>query len=321
MRPIAGPPAILIGIDTEADDQWSERGRTHLSVTNARCLPNLQALFDSLGVRPTYLVSYEMATEDLSRGVLKDLERSGRCEIGAHLHPWSTPPFRGDESQGHRFPHQLPDDLLKSQLEALTDVIEKEIGVRPLTYRAGRWGLDGRTLRLLEALGYTSDTSVDPLLNERRKGGPFFGGAPTEPYHPDYEDVRRPGPARILEIPVSSATRPHLPKALEALYARLPPIPYRGALKRLGIHPVWLRPSYTSLPEMKALASHLVSRGVSCLNIPFHSSELLPGGSPYTPDAPSVERFLSDLKALLEHLLGRLGAVSRTHAEFAASRP
>jgi hypothetical protein len=290
-----------------------------MSVANAGELPGVQRLFDSLGVRPTYLTSYEMASDDRSRGVLADLAGSGRCEIGAHLHPWSTPGHGDEERGGHRFPHQLPDDRLEGQLRELTAIIEARLGVRPVTYRAGRWGLDGRTLKILESLGYTSDTSVDPLLNELRKGGTLFAGAPLEPYHPDYGDVRRPGPARILEIPVSSATRPRLPKFVEALYVRLPPIPYRGVLKRLGIRPVWLRPSYTPLAEMKTLATWLVEQGVSCLNIPFHSSELLPGGSPYTPDRPSVERFRSDLRELLEHILGRLGAVSRTHAEFASS--
>jgi hypothetical protein len=56
---------------------------------------------------------------------------------------------------------------------------------------------------------------------------------------------------------------------------------------------------------------------VPCFNLIFHSSEVLPGGSPYTPDAASVERFLSDLRRLLEHLTRTLGGVGRTYAEFA----
>jgi hypothetical protein len=97
----------------------------------------------------------------------------------------------------------------------------------------------------------------------------------------------------------------------------LPAIPYRGALRRLGINPVWLRPSYTPRARMVAFASRLHASGAPCFNIIFHSSELLPGGSPYTPDAASVERFFADLRALLAHLTGRLGAVGRTYAEFA----
>ena len=159
---------------------------------------------------------------------------------------------------------------------------------------------------------------MDPLFNERRKGGPTFAGAPLRPYRPDYRNVRRPGSARLLEIPVTAATTPPLPKALERLYTLLPPIPYRGAFKRVGLRAVWLRPSYTALPDMLAFASRLAAERVPCFNILFHSSELLPGGSPYTPDQPSVDRFLDHLRRVLEHLTGRLGAVGRTYAEFAA---
>ena len=69
---------------------------------------------------------------------------------------------------------------------------------------------------------------------------------------------------------------------------------------------------------MVAFATRLARRGLPCFNIIFHSSELLPGGSPYTPDEASVSRFLDDLERLLEHLTERLGARGATYAEFAA---
>ena len=318
MSPSRGAaPAVLVGVDTEADDQWSAAGRRALSVRNAERLPALQALCDTLGVRPTYLVTHEMATRAESVAVLRSLFATGRCEIGAHLHPWSSPPYRPEDQDG-RYPHQLPTDLLRRQLRELTETIEQGLGRRPTSYRAGRHGFDERSLVILEELGYTVDTSVDPLFNERGKGGPAFAGAPLRPYRPDYGDVRRPGTARLLEIPVTAATTPPLPKALERLYASLPPIPYRGAFKRLGLRAVWLRPSYTALPDMLSFATRLARQDVPCFNILFHSSELLPGGSPYTPDQPSVDRFLDHLRRVLDHLTGRLGAVGRTYAEFAA---
>src|SRR5262249_46255785 len=100
----ARPPAVLVGVDTEADDQWTLAGRKRLEVRNAERLPGLQALFESLGVRPSYLVTHEMATDKASAPVLRALAKSGRCEIGAHLHPWSSPPFRPEDLEG-RYPH------------------------------------------------------------------------------------------------------------------------------------------------------------------------------------------------------------------------
>jgi hypothetical protein len=81
---------------------------------------------------------------------------------------------------------------------------------------------------------------------------------------------------------------------------------------------VWLRPSYTALPDMLDFATRLARRNVPCFNLLFHSSELLPGGSPYTPDQRSVDDFLDHLARVLEHLTVRLGAAGRTYAEFAA---
>ncbi len=312
-------PAILVGIDTEADDQWSAAGREANSVENALRLPDLQRLFEERGVRPSYLVTWEMATRRESQAVLRELARGGRCEIGAHLHPWSSPPFRPEDLRNHSYPHNLPRELLERQLTELTQVIEQGLGVRPTTYRAGRNGFDHHTLPILERLGYTVDTSVDPLFNESTKRGMVFAGAPLFPYHPDPTDVRRPGATRILEVPISAATLPWLPKSLEAAYARLKPIPWRGAFKRLGLRPVWLRPSYTPLHDMRAFADALLARGAPCFNLIFHSSEILPGGSPYTPDAASVVRFLDDLRRILDHLLAA-GATGKTYAEFAAER-
>jgi len=310
-------PAILVGIDTEADDQWSASGRERLEVRNAERLPALQSLFEEFEGRPTYVVTHEMATKPGSASVLRQLVAGGRCEIGSHLHPWSSPPFRPEDRDGHTYPLNLPQELLERQLKELTETIESSLGVRPPTYRAGRNGFDGRSARVLEGLGYTVDTSVDPLFNERRKGGPIFSGAALRPYHPDYADVRRSGRARLLEIPISAATLPALPKSLERLYAELPPLPWRGALKRLGLRAVWLRPSYSPLPDMVRFASSLAARRAPCFNIIFHSSEILPGGSPYTPDQASVDRFLDSLRRLLEHLRS-LGGSGQTYAEFAA---
>jgi len=313
-------PVVMAGIDTEADDQWSAAGRRQLSVRNAERLPELQALFESYGVRPTYLVTYEMATREPAMSILRDLGRSGRCEIGAHLHPWSSPPFRPEDLEGHTYPHNLPIEVLDRQLTELTAVIQSNLGVQPKSYRAGRNGFDGRTIPIIERLRYTVDTSVDPLFNERRKGGMIFAGAPAHPYHPDPNDVCRAGGSRVLEIPISAGTLPALPRWLESLYTRMRPIPGRGYLRRLGLKPVWLRPSYSTVPDMLRFAARLARQPAACMNFAFHSSELLPGGSPYTPDETSVACFQDALSAVLADVTGRWGARGVTYAEYAQER-
>lgn len=313
---MSGQTLFMVGVDTEADDQWTLQGRKRLSVENARALPRLQALCDAHGVRPSYLVTHEMATREPSRSILRDLFATGRCEIGAHLHPWSSPPYREEDLVG-RYPSQLDDSQLQTQLAELTAAIEDSIGVRPVSYRAGRHGFDGRSLGILEKLGYRVDTSVDPLFNETRKGGPSFAGAPVVPYWPDPADVRARGTSSVLEIPVSSATRPALPKALEKGFTSLPAIPWRGYLKRLGLRAVWLRPSYSTLEDAKTLASALVAGGVPTLNMLFHSSELVPQGSPYNRTEADVDRFFERLERVFEHIMKGLMARGVTYRECA----
>lgn len=313
---MSGKTLFMVGVDTEADDQWTLEGRKRLSVENARALPRLQALCDTYGVRPSYLVTHEMATREPSRSILRDLLATGRCEIGAHLHPWSSPPYREEDLVG-RYPSQLDDSELETQLNELTEAIETSLGVRPVSYRAGRHGFDERSLRILEKLRYRVDTSVDPLFNETRKGGPSFAGAPVYPYRPDPSNVRKAGASKVLEIPVSAATAPFLPKALERRFASLPAIPWRGYLKRLGLRAVWLRPSYSSVSDAKALASTLVARGVPTLNMLFHSSELVPEGSPYNRTDADVDRFFEKLERVFEHIVKRLGAQGVTYGECA----
>jgi hypothetical protein len=257
-----------------------------------------------------------MATREPSRSILRDLSATGRCEIGAHLHPWSSPPYREEDLVG-RYPSQLEGSQLEAQLRELTGAIETSVGVRPVSYRAGRHGFDARSLKILETLHYRVDTSVDPLFNETRKGGPSFAGASVSPYRPDHEDVKAKGSSRVLEIPVSSATTPALPKSLERLYASMPAIPWRGYFRRLGLRPLWLRPSYSSVEDAKTLSSALVARRVPTLNMLFHSSELVPGGSPYNRTEGDVDRFFERLEKVFEHVMKRLEARGVTYRECA----
>jgi hypothetical protein len=304
---------ILLGVDTEADDQWSAPARERLSVENIRELPRLQSLCDRYGVRPTYLVTYEMATSDLSRGVLRDLASTGRCEIGTHHHPWSTPPL----ASGHDYPSNLTAEHFREQLLELTEAVAGISGERPVSYRAGRNGFAGWQVPILEEQGYLVDSSVDPFFNEKRKGGPSFAGAPLLPYFVSREDPRRPGDSGLLEVPVSSALDRRWPRWLETAYADFESAyHFRRALRLLRIaRPIWLRPSYSKPEDMEKLARRLLRDGGAPANLIFHSSELLAGASPYNRTASDVDRFYAALESLLAFLAGN-GASGATFLEF-----
>jgi hypothetical protein len=52
---------LLVGIDTEGDNQWDPRAREHPTFDNIYALPTLHALFARHRVRPTYLITYPVA--------------------------------------------------------------------------------------------------------------------------------------------------------------------------------------------------------------------------------------------------------------------
>ncbi|MGH9389282.1 MAG: hypothetical protein ACRD1Z_06670, partial [Vicinamibacteria bacterium] len=91
---------------------------------------------------------------------------------------------------------------------------------------------------------------------------------------------------------------------------------FRRALRLLGIaRPIWLRPSYSKASDMKRLARRVLDDFAAPANIIFHSSELLPGASPYNATKEDVERFYRDLESLLAFLVEN-GASGSSFREF-----
>ena len=97
---------LMLTVDTEADNQWNVTAP--LTTANLERIPRFQQLCDEFGFPPTYLCTYEVTTSDAFRTTLALFRSGGRAEIGAHLHPWSTPPFdSGWDAIGRRAPIRL----------------------------------------------------------------------------------------------------------------------------------------------------------------------------------------------------------------------
>lgn len=311
---------LLVGIDTEGDNQWALESRERQTFQNIYALPRLHELFVSLGVRPTYLVTYPVATDARSTQVLRQVAAAGDCEIGAHHHAWETPPCTIEDVRKHLYALQLDADRFEAQLACLTDAVGGVTGRRPRSYRSGRFGFSPRHVSALEAEGYTIESSVAPLFYERHKGGPDFAEASLRPYFLAYDAATRPGTSDVLELPISTGLDRRLPPVVERIYARAPrPYTTKRILKRLGIlRTIWLRPSYSPLEDMTALAQRLQASGVPMLNVLFHSSEAIAGGSPYNRTTEDVNAFLDRLERFLRFAIHDLGAVPATFSEFRA---
>ena len=312
---------LLVGIDTEGDNQWDAAARANQRFENIYALPRLHALFARHGVRPTYVITHPVATDPKSAEVLRTLHAGGDCEIGAHHHAWETPPCTPDDVRRHAYASTLPRRQFEAQLASLTSAITTAVGVRPVSYRSGRFGFSSDHVSALEREGYLIESSIAPLFYESHKGGPEFVEAPLTPYFLAYDNATAPGTSNLLEVPVSSALNRRLPRRLQYMYARAPrPYTTKRALRALGLLRLrWLRPSYSSLDDMIALARDLVRQQVPVLNLLFHSSEAIVGGSPYNRTQAELDDFCDRLEKFLAFAVKDAGARPATFAEFRAS--
>src|SRR5690606_25001960 len=161
------PLRFVVTVDTEADDAWAHPDEIRLD--NIRALPRFQELCERFSVVPTYLLTYECAHRDEALSILAPIAASARCEIGHHLHVWTCPPFAiGDRDVDRRFvlAHQfmLPDALFVQKAERLRQEIERSFGRSPTSHRAGRWGIDPRSVDWLCRAGFVAETSLRPSV-------------------------------------------------------------------------------------------------------------------------------------------------------------
>jgi len=309
---------FVVTVDTEADNEWARGGSP--TYDNIRGLPRFQELCDRYGVRPTYLVTYDVAGDRDSLVILRELSRNGNCEIGAHTHAWRTPPFHAPfdgEKSIHAYLYEYPVDVQARKLTMLTEHLENCFQTRIRSHRAGRWGIDGHCIALLEANGYEVDTSVAPLRSWIDKkgdptggGGPTFLAAPLRPYYVSTDNVERVGNSRILEVPVSvrilsPAFGIDWGRRLAGAFsgAGIGRRGMRGIFRRLGLAElITLNPTVNSATNMITLCRRLVENQEPVMNAAFHSSELLAGASPSVRNVVDEERVWHRLDQLFAYI-------------------
>jgi hypothetical protein len=302
---------LIITIDTEGDNQWDPA--LPQSTDNIRFLPRFQDLCDRYTFQPTYLCTYEVAAAPAFDEILLPIHESKRAEIGAHLHPWTNPPFsQWDRSETvPAYPSELPPGVFARKLACLTSLIASKLGRPPRSYRAGRWGLSAAHIAVLLQLGYIVDCSVTPLVSwgdpGARERGQDFREAPVKPYFVAWGDPAREGSSGLLEVPVTilytnSSMRGS--PLLCAAYRRHRKTRAARLLNRMfWIAPQWFRPfSDMSVARLKAVYETARELELPVIEMMFHSSELMPKGSPHNPTAESVERLYQRLEQILAYL-------------------
>ncbi len=281
---------FIITVDTEGDNLWAYKNGDRISTENTKYIPRFQELCEKYDFKPVYLTNYEMLCDDDYVQYIKDKEAANLCEVGFHLHAWNNPPLYElkAEHNGNPYLIEYPDDIMKAKFDCLYNIFCKKIGHKPISHRAGRWAMDDRYFNLLEEYNLKVDCSVTPGIDWSNNMGETRGGV-------NYKDAPKGTHyiGRILEVPPTIRTT-HLP-----IYGS---IKHRIKTVLLG-EKLELRPATCSLKQMKFLAEQ-IRKGKGCNYIEFmlHSSELMPGGSPYFPNQKSINTLYRDMDSLFRHI-------------------
>jgi len=298
---------FAIFADAEEEFDWGAPfSRAATSTRAIAALPAANRRFVERGVIPTYLVDYPVADNASSAAAFQAMCAAQECDVGAHLHPWVTPPHEEIVSGANSFAGSLPAKLERAKLAALTARLTEMSGAAPVAYRAGRYGVGPHTARILADQGYRLDTSVRARFDYSSEGGPDFTAFPIAPYWVD---------ENLLEVPLTTCLAGGL-SGWPALtrYGWL-----RGPLARTGLlNRVPLTPEGVPLGEAKMAIELLLDRGTRLFSLSFHTPTLEPGHTPYVRDAADLRNFWAWWDGVLD-LFARNGVLPVRSGEIVAA--
>lgn len=284
---------LYVTLDTEmdADIHWRKSNMPCFSSVTEGIPRFLRPIWDLYHVNPIYFVSPEVAESEECCRILKEEIKRGAV-IGAHLHPEYIEP----ERKGYRagVPSEFPcfayeREIEKEKLKNLVTLIEKNLGVKPVWYRAARFGADNDTISILKELGFQYDSSVTPYIDWSKKGGPDHSRATVKSYYIHGNEIYRASDKKeaIKEYPVTI-----MGKRWGFLGNLLPDnwLFYK-----------WIRPSHMTYIEQKNMLRFAKRSGIKDVVMMFHTMEIMVNKTPYVRNTFMQTYFLWRLKKTISY--------------------
>ena len=313
-----GPPFFCFTLDTEPDDLWANRPR--LTFSHFDRLLDFHRELIARGARPTYLATSEAAEHRPSARILEQILESGQAEIGAHFHTWTRSwPFpvpNLGRPPVHACAHQLGQGVEEQMLDHTCTVLERELGIRPVSYRGGRWSFNGASVRSLRNCGIRVDSTMTPGITwetpaHRLLSGPDFRQSPRTPHYLSGESLEAREEGDVLELPVGTSFHPDPASALSQSFAAKVGRRMRKAVG-LPAGVLWLRPTTMSRKKMRACLGQLKRDHVPVWVAMIHSSEI--GINRYFPSEELISQFRERCFGLAEDARA-MGATAATLEE------
>lgn len=297
---------VIISLDVEEEGLFSGSYRpTGCGVENIALLRKLSPLTHDLGFPLTLFCAHTVFTNTVACNHLAYMRDQCQAEIGLHLHHWSTPPIENENVLSKPVPSdRMPSALLQKKLQNLMRAGTSFQGAPLTSFRMGRWDLKKILRPLLSDLGITVDSSVCPLRAYPQ--GPDFFLAPADPYWADTQ-------APLLVLPITQIpVFPALTKIWYGLFRHNQTILDTFHFWNVAsANPVWHN------PHVMRLATRMHSRrGGKVLSLFWHSSEMLPGGSPNIPDENAAQRLIDKIYDFLGWLNEHFDVEALTAAQY-----
>ncbi len=295
------PLTVLVTLDVEEEGLFSGTYRRRdPGVSNVARLRRLTPLCDHLAYPLTLLCSHAVFQSADACRVLEEMRDHHGCEIGAHLHHWSTPPFENDElfCQGQPLrTDRIDRGLLEARLASLLKAGSDFQGAPLTSFRMGRWDCKNILFPMLSAHGILADSSICPLRAYKDGADHFL--APAQPYWA----LGRATP--FLEIPITQIPLlTWLPGLWQRCFANSPARDRFHFLAALSGSPFWHGDAV-----MRLCVRLLRLRRQDVLCVFWHSTEIVAGCSPHVPDEKAADRAVSRIldffRWLREHVPSR----------------
>jgi hypothetical protein len=301
------PPTLHVVVDTEAEFDWNGPFRRDLlSVTAIDRVRDAQAIFDQFGIRPIYMVDYPVATDDRALEALRPILARRGAVVGAHLHPWTTPPFIEPLSVENSFAGNLDRDVEAAKLDTMLQAVAHGFHTLTPFYKAGRYGFGKNTAGLLAARGVRADFSLLPETNLARHGGPNFHHIKAGAYKVAAQELLSVTMTRVVAGSLKSL--PGLGPVLDGKNAVERGV--RSAFARLGwLERLTLSPEGMSAADQIRLLQKEWLQGRRVFVLHFHSPSLAPGHTPYVRTEEERRNFLFNLRDVCTFFFTTLGGL------------
>lgn len=303
-----------VSVDTEEEFDWAGiLSRDGHGLASAHALAEGQKFFNAAGVVPIYYADGPIVGCDIATDVLASAAADHAADIGVHLHPWVTPPFTEDVNRYNSYVGNLDSETERAKIRWMRDYIVQRIGVTPLAYRAGRYGIGPNSVPILIDEGFRVDSSHRPLFDYSDDGGPDFRH--TDP-RPSWADANK----KLIELPLSAHYLGWGGRLKPLLFDHIrdSALARAVAARMRLVERVPLTPEGTPAHLACAMIDHALRRGMRLLLISFHSPSLAPGHTPYVRDKADLNRFYGWFDAVFNHCAKR-GVQPSTLAQIVAA--